>query len=142
MKKYKVIIYDFDGVILDSVNIKTDAFLEIYKNCDEETLSQIKNFHLTNGGISRFKKFEFFEKNILNKKINKNHIDSLAYLFEKIVKHKVVKASYIDFVIDFLNENMFTSKQYVCTGTPENEAIQIIKEKGGRPALIIVTKML
>ena len=28
----KVLIFDFDGVILDSVNIKTEAFRELFKN--------------------------------------------------------------------------------------------------------------
>lgn len=130
MIKYKVIIYDFDGVILDSVDIKTNAFLEIYKNCNESEIEAIKEYHLAHGGISRYKKFEYFEEFILNKKVDKNYIEKLAFLFEKIVKKRILEVSYIKFVEEFLKFNFNKTKQYICTGTPQKEIEQIIKQKG------------
>ena len=53
----KVVILDFDGVILDSVNIKTEAFKEIFNRESKVIQNKIVNYHLKNGGISREKKF-------------------------------------------------------------------------------------
>jgi beta-phosphoglucomutase-like phosphatase (HAD superfamily) len=41
--KPEIIIYDFDGVIANSVNIKTEAFVELYKNYDIDIQNAIKN---------------------------------------------------------------------------------------------------
>ena len=52
----KSIIFDFDGVIAESTNIKTDAFVSLYSKYSEEVQATVKNYHLKNSGISRYKK--------------------------------------------------------------------------------------
>ena len=51
--KPKVLIYDFDGVICDSVGLKTDAFVELYGAENESIQKLVREYHLANGGISR-----------------------------------------------------------------------------------------
>ena len=43
MKKQKIIIYDFDGVICDSVDVKTDAFVELYCLYNSDIVEKIKS---------------------------------------------------------------------------------------------------
>ena len=50
----EILIFDFDGVICDSVNIKTQAFIELYKNYGSKIQEQVREYHLINSGISRF----------------------------------------------------------------------------------------
>ena len=38
--KYKYLFFDFDGVILDSINVKTEAFGQIYKAWVKEPLKK------------------------------------------------------------------------------------------------------
>ena len=54
MVNKEVLIYDFDGVICDSVKIKTNAFIELYKNYSLKIQNQVKEYHILNSGISRF----------------------------------------------------------------------------------------
>lgn len=63
----KAIFWDFDGVIADSVNVKTDAFYELYLPYGKEVAEKVKEYHLANGGVSRFKKFEYWETELLGK---------------------------------------------------------------------------
>ena len=56
MVNKEVLIYDFDGVICDSVKIKTNAFIELYKNYSLKIQNQVKEYHILNSGISRFEK--------------------------------------------------------------------------------------
>ena len=65
--KPKILIYDFDGVICDSVGLKTDAFVELYSSENENIQKLVKVYHLTNGGISRFEKIKYFETVLLGK---------------------------------------------------------------------------
>ena len=62
VKKKKFIVFDFDGVVLDSVEIKTNAFAEIYSEYGSEIVSKVVEYHKRNGGLSRFEKFKYYHK--------------------------------------------------------------------------------
>lgn len=100
----KNIILDFDGVIADTLEIKGDAFQEIYRRLinDKNLLKYIKNYHLKNGGITRYDKFHFFHKKILNKMISKNEIIKLSKLFDDLVNSKLKKIKASQNFINFL----------------------------------------
>mgnify|MGYP001296350690 CR=1 FL=1 len=125
----KYLIYDFDGVICDSVNIKTEAFLELYKNENNHIKTQIKNYHLDNGGVSRFKKIKYFETIILKKKYSKSKNKVLTDYFGELVKEKVTNSEYINGALEFLKKKINYSKQFICTGTPELEIKEILKNR-------------
>lgn len=127
--KPEIIIFDFDGVIANSVNIKTEAFIELYKNYDVNIQYEIKNYHLNNGGISRFEKFKYFQEIILNESINSEKINDLANKFSILVKEKIISCDYIKGIEQFLEDKYKNVKLFVCTGTPENEIKDIIKKK-------------
>ncbi len=57
MEKTKAIIFDFDGVILESMDVKTKAFALLFKDYPEH-LPAVLALHQTHGGMSRFEKFE------------------------------------------------------------------------------------
>ena len=129
MKLPEILIYDFDGVICDSVNIKTEAFVEMYHPYGKEIQEKVETYHLMHGGISRFEKFRYFESHLLGNKVTEAKINDLANRFSALVKEKVIAANYIPGALDFLIKNK-QKRQFICTGTPENEILEIIKAKG------------
>ena len=129
MKIPEIIIYDFDGVICDSVNIKTEAFVELYQSYGKGVQEAVKEYHLAHGGISRYEKFRYFQSVLLRESVNQQQIDALADQFSLLVKQKVIASKYIPGVIDFLKVNK-GKKQFVCTGTPQNEIEDIVEKKG------------
>ena len=54
------IIFDFDGVILDSNNVKTIAFKNISKRFGVSKSIALVKYHIKNGGVSRFIKIKWF----------------------------------------------------------------------------------
>ena len=70
----KVIIFDFDGVILDSNKAKGLAFIEIFKNQNSLIKKKIYNTHIENIGKSRKEKIIFILKNILKIKLSNKKI--------------------------------------------------------------------
>jgi len=68
MNSIKNLIFDFDGVILDSVEIKNKAFLKTLKPFNKNIKKKFMKFHLNNLGISRFRKFEYLCKDLLKQK--------------------------------------------------------------------------
>ena len=125
----KGIIYDFDGVICDSVNVKTDAFATMFSSYGQEIQKEVVAFHLQNGGISRFEKFRHYYNNLLCKQISEETVNKLADDFALLVKDKVINSPYIKNADFFIERHSKKVKQYICTGTPETEMIEIAEKK-------------
>ena len=53
IKEYKTIIFDCDGVILNSNKIKTQAFYETAKKYGHEFAQRLVEHHLLNSGMSQ-----------------------------------------------------------------------------------------
>lgn len=125
----KVIIFDFDGVILDSVDIKTSAFRDLFKKQTEKIQKKIINYHKINGGISRIKKFEYFYKVFLKKKITNKIKKDLSNKFNRIVYKKILKCKFIKGADKFIKKNK-DYHLFISSGTPEKELKLICKKRG------------
>jgi beta-phosphoglucomutase-like phosphatase (HAD superfamily) len=60
----KAIIFDLDGVLIESAEIKTDAFRMLFADYPDR-LPEIIAYHQRNAGISRYNKFRYFYEKIL-----------------------------------------------------------------------------
>ena len=58
----KGIIFDFDGVVAESVQVKTDAFAYLYASHGKKIVSKVTEHHELNGGMSRFEKIKYYHK--------------------------------------------------------------------------------
>ena len=53
----KNIIWDFDGVILDSMPVRDYGFRKIFENFDKLLVDKLLEYHTKNGGLSKNKIF-------------------------------------------------------------------------------------
>jgi phosphoglycolate phosphatase-like HAD superfamily hydrolase len=121
------IIFDFDGVILNSHIIKAKAFYEIFKIFGKIKAKNAQKYHLGKAGISRYKKFTYIKKNILkNVKITNQKLNNLfrRYCLNKILNLKIEKK-----LLNFLKSNYKKYDFYISTGSPQSEIIYILKKK-------------
>lgn len=86
VKNYKTLVFDCDGVILNSNNIKTEAFYHAAKIYGHEAAQELKNYHVKNGGISRYRKFEYFLTEILGEEAQQKKLNKLLDRFSRKVK--------------------------------------------------------
>lgn len=128
----KAIIFDVDGVIIESADIKTLAFEKLFKQyCSSpEEIKAIIDYHLSNMGISRYVKFRYFFENILGKTLSKKKEEELGERFSNIVLDEVLKASLVPGVLDFLNNNFSRYPIFIASGTPQDELTYIISQRG------------
>jgi len=125
----KCIIFDFDGVIAKSVDVKTEAFRTLF--CEyPQHLEAITRYHTSNGGISRFDKFRFIYGNILKEDLGEAKFKELCESFSGLVKQKVVNADYVDGVRELLDKCLGRYRMFVVSGTPEKEMKEIVRHKG------------
>lgn len=126
---FKIIILDFDGVILESLDIKTKAFLKVYQDYPEYA-DEIAQYHLQNGGVSRYKKFVHINTNILGIPIDDNKTEELAKIFSEAVVDGMLKCPFVNGALEFLNKYSTLSRLYVASGTPQNELRFIVEQCG------------
>ena len=55
-----VIFWDFDGIIKDSVKVKSMAFMQLFTPFGEDVVKQVREHHEANGGLSRFDKLPIY----------------------------------------------------------------------------------
>jgi phosphoglycolate phosphatase-like HAD superfamily hydrolase len=125
----KTILWDFDGVIAESVNVKTEAFHEMYLPFGEEIARKVVEHHMANGGVSRFEKFRIYHDSFLNIKLSSQDIDCMAQSFSELVLNKVVASPYIPGVMDFIKNNQTKYQHYIISGTPHKEMKVIVARR-------------
>jgi len=122
----KNIFWDFDGVIFDSMKIKSDGFMELFKEYDKLSLKRMEEYHYLHGGVSRFDKIRYFYNDILGKNINENEILDLADKFAKIIEKKLFnRDNLITDSINFIEKNYKKYKFHIVSGAEHNELNQI-----------------
>ena len=102
----KGIIFDFDGVIAESVKVKTEAFAELYSPYGKGIVKKVVEHHKANGGISRFEKFKLYHKLFLNTDLTSSDIDQMSNKFSFLVVSKVISCPYVPGVMDFIKKNI------------------------------------
>ncbi len=121
----KNFIFDFDGVILDSLDCKTDAFYQMYLPYGEDIANKVKQYHIFNGGVSRFEKFKIWHKEYLDINLSDKEIQDLANQFSSLVMENVIKSNPIPGAIEFIKRYSKDFNFFIISGTPDQEIKKI-----------------
>ena len=124
----KIIIFDFDGVILESMDIKTNAFRELFNDYPEH-LDTIVKYHIKNGGVSRYKKFLYIYTDILQQPLNEDTLNELGERFSHLVLQQISSCSLVPGVQAFLEEYSKKIALFIASGTPEEELNYLVKQR-------------
>lgn len=125
----RAVIFDFDGVILDSANIKTEAFTDMFKGYGELS-NKFVEYHMTNMGISRYKKFRYFYEELLGEDYKEDLDEILGKKFSSLVLNKILHAEPVKGAIEFLTKFQDSLKLFIASGTPQEELEYIMVKRG------------
>lgn len=126
----RAIVFDFDGVILDSVGIKTRAFMRLFEGYGDEVVEKVIAHHEANGGISRFRKFEYIYEHFLKKPLGDEEKARLGEEFMAMAFEEVIKAEWIPGALEFLQKYSDRYACFVASGTPQEELRRIVDARG------------
>ncbi|HFU2807142.1 TPA: HAD family hydrolase [Campylobacter coli] len=118
----KNILWDFDGVILDSLAVRDYGFREIFKDFDKVLVEKLIEYHSINGGLSRFHKIRYFFNEILKKNIDDKEVKAYADKFSLIMREELVKSKYLILdSVNFIKENYKKYNFHIVSGSEHNE---------------------
>ncbi len=121
--------FDFDGVILESARMKTDAFRELFRDRPER-LEEIVAYHVRHAGVSRYRKFEVIYGEILRVPLTEGESRALGDKFSSLAFEKVLRAPFVRGACEFLEEFSSRLPLYVVSGTPASELLRVVEARG------------
>lgn len=86
LKKYRTLVFDCDGVILNSNHVKTNAFYKTTLPYGKDAANAFVKYHTDNGGISRYKKFAYFLESIAPKVEGPNLDELLERYADEVIE--------------------------------------------------------
>lgn len=128
--RFKTVLFDFDGVILDSARLKTSAFAEVYGSEEPEKVAEVVAYQQMHGGIGRRQKFEYFEREIFDRPGDDETVNRLCDRFGQIIEASMLSCAFIpgaEALLAWL-ENMVP--MHVVSGMPEDDLKIVIERRG------------
>lgn len=83
---YATLVFDCDGVLLDSNKVKTNAFYQAALPYGKAAAQALADYHVSNGGVSRYKKFSYFLEHIVEERIEGDTLDDLLLRYADHVR--------------------------------------------------------
>jgi phosphoglycolate phosphatase-like HAD superfamily hydrolase len=128
------IVFDFDGVVLESADVKTEAFVALYADHGAEVCRRVRAHHLANLGISRFKKFAWIAENVLGCALTDDESAALGRRFSDLALDRVLAAPFVPGAEAALAALAAQGLPlFVASGTPAEELELIVARRGLAP---------
>jgi beta-phosphoglucomutase len=126
------VILDFDGVVLESVGVKTEGFRDLFSFTPEH-VDEIVDYHRRNTGVSRFDKFRHIYREILKEPLTDEQFRLLSDRYAELVVEGVVASPFVPGAREFLAAWHGKIALFVVSASPRDELGSIIKRRGLTP---------
>jgi len=128
LNNYDLFIFDCDGVIFKSNNIKLKCFLKSVKKDDKIYKIKFKEYLIQNIGLDRKKKFKFYINSIKKEKLIKSNLEELIKKYSYISQKLVKESPMIPGIKKFLSQIKKKERKVVLlTNADQNETKTIIR---------------
>jgi phosphoglycolate phosphatase-like HAD superfamily hydrolase len=128
--KLSAVVFDCDGVLIESNAVKTLAFGQTVAEFGQKAMDQLMDYHRKHGGISRFKKFEWFYREVVQAPLSDETMAALCERFTALCIHSVLDAPMVAGARQSLNLLHHRLPMFVASGTPEKELREVLTKKG------------
>ena len=128
--KYQYILFDFDGVLVESNEIRFNGFKKLFKGYPRSQVEQLVEYAKANGGVSRYKKIEFFFNTIRKEPISSKSVNHWANQFSKLVTKDILEAKPVEGSLEFLKKYFNQFDFAIVSGSDQKELREVCKGRG------------
>ena len=126
------VFLDVDGVLIDSIDVKGDVFVEIFADFPNSR-EQVLAFHQAHGGLTREIKIRKLLELLSNESPSDSEVSDRVNLFASLAVGRVIQAPEIPGTHAFLQEWSARCPFYAVSATPDKELQQIMVARGLLP---------
>lgn len=128
IEDFDAIVFDFDGVILESAARKGEAFVELFAEFPEHR-SAILEHHLENLGVSRFEKFEWIYRHLFKRPLTEGERRKLGRRYSNLVFEATLASPFVPGTPELLDSLTARIPLFVASATPTEELHRIIEAR-------------
>ncbi len=129
LKNCDAYFFDFDGVLVDSVEVKTRAFAKLFEHFGPSIEDAVVDHHRKNGGMTRTDKFKCYYREFLDLPLDETELSQLCARFAAIVVDEVVAAPEIPSSSLFVRRCCQDAPCFIVSATPETEIRDIVSRR-------------
>jgi phosphoglycolate phosphatase-like HAD superfamily hydrolase len=126
VKDASLIFWDFDGVIKDSVSVKTEAYAGLFEEFGPELSRQVRDHHDAHGGMSRFEKIPLY-LGWAGQEVDSEVVQEFCERFSHTVLQKVIEAPWVAGVERYLRTRCRDQHFVLVSATPQEELDFIVQ---------------
>jgi len=120
-----LIFWDFDGVLKDSIEVKGNAFVDLFAKYGRSVTDAVKEHHRNHGGVSRYDKIPIY-LGWAGECVTSEKIRDVASEFSELVIEGVVQAPWVhgarEYILTHYEKQIFV----IVTATPREEMSHIL----------------
>ena len=129
--KYRHLIFDFDGVLAESNEIRFTGFRLLFQDYPVKTVDRFMQYVRSNGGISRYEKIKYFFESIYpDAPISDAKMTELAMRYSALVKRAVIEAPLVKGAMEFLSQHATGYDFAIVSGSDQEELREICRTRG------------
>jgi phosphoglycolate phosphatase-like HAD superfamily hydrolase len=121
----KIVFWDFDGVIKDSVEVKTTAYVELFRPYGKKIYDRVKLHHESHGGVSRFDKIPMYLA-WAGEPVTTEKVAEFCESFSQLVVQAVINSPWVPGVYEYLLAHCKQQYFVLVTATPQKEIEHIL----------------
>ncbi len=129
LSAYQSIVFDCDGVILNSNRVKTDAFYNATLPYGEEAAAAMVDYHIRNGGISRYRKFAYFLEQLAPKGVHGPDLEALLAAYATEVKAGLLACEFAE-GLEVFRQYTADARWLVASGGDQAELRELFQARG------------
>lgn len=125
LRAASLVFWDFDGVVKDSVEVKTFAYEHLFLPYGAEIASRVRQHHESNGGVSRFEKIPLY-LTWAGVPVSPERVELFCERFSHAVLQAVIGSPWVPGVRKYLLQQYAEQYFVLVTATPQVEIEQIL----------------
>lgn len=130
-----VLIWDFDGVIIQSDHVRELGFRECLNDFPLADVDKLIAYHKLNGGLSRYHKLEYFFTEIHPLKEYRNLMHDRLKIFGEIMLRNLKDKTLLNLeVVKVIKSSL--ALQYIASGSDQTELRELVRFLGLEPFFI------
>lgn len=120
-----LVFWDFDGVIKESVDLKTEAFGRLFSSYGEDIALSVRHHHEENGGVSRYDKIPLY-LSWAGESASPELVEAFCERYSQSVIQAVIDAPWVPGVREYLRQHCTEQYFVLLTATPQEEIEHIL----------------
>ncbi len=131
LSQYDLWLFDCDGVILQSNQIKSQAMYQVALHfSDEKTARSFQQYHQINAGFTRFKKFNYLFDTLLNRQSFEEDYQQALVMFSQMCIGQLIDCPLTQDAEKLLLQIPKSADKYIISAAAEVDLQHVFAKKG------------